>query len=91
MQDPFLNPTCPIIVPDLGSEPSTPILLVNWLVSPGDSLIAGERVAELLIDSCLFHLESEHCGQLAEVFVPRGAKVRVGESIAAVRTEVPGD
>ena len=82
-QDPFRSPTVTIDVPDLGVADSQ-IQLLNWLVRPGTQLIAGERVAELLADSVLFHLESEVNGELIRLIVGSGSSVSSGQPIAEV-------
>jgi pyruvate/2-oxoglutarate dehydrogenase complex dihydrolipoamide acyltransferase (E2) component len=89
-QDPFSQGVSLIVVPDLGVS-QQPITLVNWLVSPGSSIIAGERIAELLVDSILFHLESEFDGKLERLLAPTGSQVKAGESIAEVFCETTGE
>ncbi len=71
-----------VVVPDLGV--SGPIFLVTWLVNRGDTLIPGERMAELLADGCLFHLESPVGGILATRLGVVGKTVSVGDTIARV-------
>lgn len=71
-----------VVVPDLGV--SGPILLVTWLVNRDDRLIPGERLAELLADGCLFHLESPVGGILATRLGIVGKTVSVGDTIARV-------
>lgn len=86
-QEPFPRSVQLIRVPDLGAV-SKSIQLVNWTVSTGESIIAGERVAELLIDSVLVHLESEVEGILSRYLVASGANVEIGQSIAEVTIEI---
>ncbi len=89
-QDPFSQGVSLIVVPDLGVG-QQPITLVNWLVSPGSSIIAGERVAELLVDSILFHLESEFDGELERLLAPTGSKVKAGDAVAEISRETTSE
>lgn len=82
-QDPFSSDKYLLRVPPLGTG-DRPVRLVNWLVSVGAKVISGERVAELLVDSVLFHLESDVNGTLAEFLVPTGRQVAEGEPIATL-------
>ena len=72
-----------LVVPELGVV-NSPIVIVGWLVAPGAELIAGERVAELLADSVLFHMESSVNGRLARILKGTGSCVEVGDAIAEV-------
>ena len=72
-------------VPNLYSE-DVPIKLMNWTTPIGSSVIIGERIAELLIDSVLFHLESDGEGILTKYLVPSGAIVEEGQAIAEIKT-----
>lgn len=82
-QDPFFPDKYLLRVPTLGTG-DRPVRLVNWLVSVGAKVISGERVAELLVDSVLFHLESDVNGTLTEFLVPTGREVFEGEPIATL-------
>ena len=65
----------PIMLPDLGVG-DAPIQLVQWLVEVGAEVIEGERVAEVLADGVLFHVEAPASGLLTLIFVSRGAELR---------------
>ena len=82
-QDPFSHAVSQVAVPNLGANQRS-ITLVNWLVATGSFVIAGERIAELLVDSVLFHLESDVDGKLERVLVPTGSQVKVGQAIAEI-------
>lgn len=47
----------PIILPDLGAG-DQPIRLAQWLVESGDTVVQGDRVAEVLVGGVLFHVAS---------------------------------
>ena len=84
MQEPFPARQYDVRVPEYGGGDAA-ITLVNWLVEPGQNLIAGERIAELLVDSCLIQLESEVNGELTQIQVPSSAKVETGQVIASIK------
>ncbi len=90
MQDPFSQGVSLVVVPNLGVDQRA-ATLTNWLVAPGSSIIAGERIAELLVDSILFHLESEFDGKLERLLAPTGAQVKAGEPIAEISHEVSSE
>ena len=79
-QDAFRDTTF-ICVPELSAR-NQKITLTNWLVAPGAALIEGERVAELLVGSVLFHVESENDGTLVRFLVGNGTELREGQPIA---------
>lgn len=72
-----------IIVPDLGVGESR-IRIVSWLTRPGSQVIRGERVAELLAGSVVFHLEASCDGCVKRLLVGTGANIRAGDAIAEV-------
>ncbi|MBT5017578.1 MAG: hypothetical protein HON04_02410, partial [Planctomicrobium sp.] len=80
-QPPFSSDIHLVKVPNLYSE-GVPIKLMNWTTPIGSPVIVGERIAELLIDSILFYLESDGEGILSKYLVPSGAIVKEGQAIA---------
>jgi pyruvate/2-oxoglutarate dehydrogenase complex dihydrolipoamide acyltransferase (E2) component len=73
----------PILVPDL-DLPGTPITLSAWLVSSGDRVVEGDRVAEVLAGPVTVDLESPATGILAEQLVAVDDVVAVGQSIGII-------
>lgn len=68
----------PIVVPELGGEP---VQVVQWLVEPGTSLVAGDRLLELLTAGVLFHLSADADGVLVQQDCTRGCLVNAGETL----------
>lgn len=64
----------PIELPHLGVG-DAPIQLVQWLVAVGAEVIEGERVAEVLADGVLFHVEAPASGLLTSILVSGGAQL----------------
>jgi len=67
----------------------TEALLNVWLKNPGDSVAAGETLAEIETDKSVLDLESPSDGLLGRHLVPAGATVPVGQVI--VRILSPGE
>jgi pyruvate/2-oxoglutarate dehydrogenase complex dihydrolipoamide acyltransferase (E2) component len=53
--------TTPIILPDLGVGPLT---LSVWFVEPGDPVLQGERVLEVLAEGATFDITAPATGKL---------------------------
>jgi len=51
----------PIRLPDLGGGPVT---LSHWYAEPGDRVLAGERLVEVLIEGATFEVTSPASGTL---------------------------
>ena len=73
----------PILVPDL-ELPGFPITLAGWLVSAGDRVVEGDRVAEILCGPAVVDLESPATGVLAEQRVGVDDVLAVGQTIGIV-------
>jgi len=72
-----------VIVPNLGTG-TQPIQLLRWLVSAGDSVIPGERIAELLVENVVFHLDAPCAGTLRGMKSPSVEPIEVGAAIARI-------
>jgi len=72
-----------ITMPQL-SDTMTEGTLVKWLVKEGDSVKAGQIVAEVETDKATMEMESFETGTLAQIVAKEGAKVPVGGAIALV-------
>src|SRR5579859_3538137 len=67
----------------------TEAVLNVWLKNPGDSIAAGEAIAEIETDKSSLDLESPGDGVLGRHLVSAGASVPVGQVI--VRVLEPGE
>ncbi len=61
--------------------------IVNWRVSPGATVEAGDVLYEVTTDKVNMEVEADHSGEIVELLVPEGTTVKVGESIAVVKGE----
>ncbi|GAA1407902.1 acetyltransferase component of pyruvate dehydrogenase complex [Glutamicibacter uratoxydans] len=71
--------TMPAIVADASSA-----LLANWYKQPGDTIQAGEPLAEIETEKATVDYESEASGTLAQLLVAAGDEVAVGTPIAVL-------
>src|SRR5881398_3632981 len=69
------------------SDTMTEGTLVAWKKKKGDTVSAGEVLAEIETDKATMEWESPEDGTLAEIYVQEGGKVNVGDKIAFVRGE----
>ena len=71
-------------MPELGAEVTEGTLLA-WLVGVGESVSAGDPIAELETDKATMELESEVDGVLREILVAEGSEgVQVGAVLAKI-------
>jgi pyruvate dehydrogenase E2 component (dihydrolipoamide acetyltransferase) len=77
-----------VTIPSVGMA-MTEAVLNAWLKNPGDSVAAGEAIAEIETDKSSLDVESPGDGVLGRHLVPAGASVPVGQVI--VRVLEPGE
>lgn len=68
----------PVVVPELDARTS-PLQLVQWLVDAGTPVLAGDRIAELLVSGVIFHLPAPGDGTLATQAVRNHSPVHIGD------------
>ncbi len=59
----------------------------TWLVAVGDTVAAGQAIAEIETEKAVVEFESEASGTLAAIMVDAGASARVGAPIAVLATD----
>ncbi len=69
------------------SDTMTEGTLVAWKKKKGDSVSAGEVLAEIETDKATMEWESPEDGTLTEIYVEEGGKVNIGEKIAFIGGE----
>ena len=60
--------------------------LVRWLKQPGDQVSASEVVAEIETEKAILEIESPRNGILSEFLSDAGSMVKMGETIAVVKS-----
>jgi pyruvate/2-oxoglutarate dehydrogenase complex dihydrolipoamide acyltransferase (E2) component len=73
----------PIAVPDPGPS-SQPIRVSAWLVEPGDEVLEGDRVVELLLPGITFDVTSPVAGTVAQCVRMLDEVVSPGDVLAWV-------
>lgn len=79
-----MNETHELSVPELGKTDK--INLVEWKVSPGDSVKKGTELAEIETMKSTFSLEAPADGEIDQVLVEQGTEVDVGDTLARIQS-----
>jgi pyruvate dehydrogenase E2 component (dihydrolipoamide acetyltransferase) len=66
------------------SDTMTVGTLVKWLKQEGDTVKAGDMLAEVETDKATMELESFFAGTLIKIFAPAGSQVAIGAALCAV-------
>jgi pyruvate dehydrogenase E2 component (dihydrolipoamide acetyltransferase) len=66
------------------SDTMTEGTIVSWKKKVGDQVTSGEVLAEIETDKATMEWEATDDGVLAEIYVPEGGKVDVGQPIARI-------
>jgi pyruvate dehydrogenase E2 component (dihydrolipoamide acetyltransferase) len=66
------------------SDTMTEGTIVKWRKQKGDKVAAGDTLAEIETDKATMEMESFDDGILAEIYVPEGEKVGIGQRIAMI-------
>jgi len=69
-----------IVVPELGAGEQT-VRVSGWLVEPGEQVILGDRLAELLVKGVTFDVSATTSGVLRSIERPVSCEVHAGETL----------
>ena len=58
--------------------------VVRWHKKPGDSVVAGEVIADVETDKVATSLESPYAGRLTQILVQEDETVVVGSALAVI-------
>src|SRR3989304_3015404 len=72
-----------VIMPKMG-DAMTEGKVLRWMKHPGDTVAAGEAIAETETDKVNVELPAEESGTLTEILAAEGATVPVGGAIAVI-------
>lgn len=75
-----------ILVPELGIGQDQ-LRISAWLVDVGNSIVAGDRIAEVLIPGIAFDIPAPQTGRLSEITRAIDAVVSPGEIIGWIVAE----
>src|SRR3989304_529500 len=71
------------IMPKMG-DAMTEGKVLRWMKHPGDTVAAGEAIAEIETDKVNVELPAEESGTLTEILAAEGATIPVGSAIAVI-------
>ena len=80
----------PLILPDLGL-PGVTVVASGWLVEAGSSVVAGDRLLEVLAGSVTVDLAAPASGILSELLVSEDDELHVGQVLAIVTASASED
>ncbi len=72
-----------VIMPKMG-DAMTEGKVLRWMKHPGDTVAAGEAIAEIETDKVNVELPADEAGVLAQILVSEGQAVPVGQPIAVI-------
>ena len=75
-----------VSVPPLGEQKQTETLVNFWYVAEGESVQAGDDLAELVTDKAAFNLPAPEAGKVVKILVQEGTKVKAGDSLVELET-----
>lgn len=84
-----MGKTIEVVLPDFGDGESAELEAVVsfWPVKPGDRVLAGDDLLEIVTDKATFIVPCPCTGILRERRVSEEDRVRVGDIIAVMETE----
>jgi pyruvate/2-oxoglutarate dehydrogenase complex dihydrolipoamide acyltransferase (E2) component len=66
-------------------DPATEALLDKWLVAPGDTVRAGQPVANAVLVKSNLEVTAPTAGRIAQILVPAGQTFARGKPIAVLK------
>jgi len=64
-----------------------PVVASLWLVEPGENVVEGDRVLEVLCEAATVDLAAPVTGRLREFLVDEGERLEVGQRLAVFVAE----
>lgn len=66
------------------AETTDVIVIDEWLVAAGDSVVEGQALANVETDKAVVELPSPLAGTIAELLVPQGEEASTGDDICVI-------
>ena len=86
------NPADLFVVQANGASPADQsVTVIAWLVQAGETVRAGQRIAEVESDKSVLDISSPLDGVLESILVPEGDSVSVGASLALIDAQTQGE
>ena len=81
-----------VILPELGTSPTEPIVVSHWYAARGDRVWEGDRLGEVLVGPATFDVPSPSTGRLAAIHGHEDDRVSPGAVLGLVAVvEEDGD
>ncbi len=75
-----------VVVPPLGNE-GQPLRVSLWFVEVGQSVLAGDRLVELMLPGMTFDVPSPCTGTLTAIIAREGTEIAEGDELGTIRPE----
>lgn len=76
-----------VLAPDLGFPPTERVVVSAWLVQPGDDVIEGDRLVELVSKEVTFDVPSPCSGRLSRICIHSDEEIYPGAILAEIEPE----
>ena len=77
----------PVVLPELGAEPDTEMVVSFWFAEEGEEVLEGDRLVEILAGTVTFDVPAPATGRLVRVRLAEEDPVRAGDILGSVETE----
>ena len=81
----------PVVLPELGVDASTEMLVSFWFADEGEVVLEGDRLVEILAGSVTIDVPAPANGRLVELRVAEEDVVRSGDVLALLETDEEAD
>ncbi len=76
-----------VIVPSLSLDADMTIRISCWLIKPGETVIEGDRLVELLIGEFVYDLPAPATGKLHARLAAVDQQVEIGQAIGKIEVD----
>ena len=77
----------PIVLPDVGIETGTEMVVSFWFAEQGEEVLEGDRLVEILAGPATFDISAPTTGRLVQVRLVEDDVVHTGDILGLVETE----
>jgi len=79
-----------VLVPDMTEGDEEPIVVGYWFARPGQTVLAGDELVEVLCGKTVFTVCSPVTGTVADILAEDEDVVQRGTPLAMIQTQEPG-
>ena len=77
----------PIVLPDVGIETGTEMVVSFWFADEGEEVLEGDRLVEILAGPVTFDISAPTTGRLVQVRLAEDDVVHTGDILGLVETD----